>query len=83
MTFADKLKELRGAVENPASNPIARFRNLQTLDAFLANHAAEIEALVRAAKCIRHWHDSSNDGMIVSAEHVRNLWDALAALEDK
>jgi hypothetical protein len=41
----------------------------------------KIEAVIEAAKCIRHWHDREPDGMIVSAEHVRQLWSALHDLE--
>lgn len=46
---------------------------------------AEIErmqAVVEAARCIRHWHDSDNDGMVVSGEHVRALWQALHDLDE-
>ena len=48
-----------------------------------AEHRAansEIERLqkvVEAARCICHWHDSANGGMVVSGEHVRALWQAL------
>ena len=45
---------------------------------------AEIErlrAVVEAARCIRHWHDVDNDGMVVSGEHVRALWQALHDLD--
>lgn len=50
------------------------------------NHptAAELqkmEAVIEAAKCIRHWHDRDGGGMVVSAEHVRKLWAALHDLE--
>jgi hypothetical protein len=41
----------------------------------------KMEAVIEAAKCIRHWHDREPDGMIVSAEHVRKLWSALHDLE--
>jgi hypothetical protein len=41
----------------------------------------KMEAVIEAAKCIRHWHDRDPDGMIVSAEHVRKLWAALHDLE--
>jgi hypothetical protein len=41
----------------------------------------KMEAVIEAAKCIRHWHDREPDGMIVSAEHVRKLWAALHDLE--
>ena len=34
-------------------------------------------AVIDAARCIRHWHDTHDGGMIVSGEHVRKLWDAL------
>lgn len=55
-------------------------------DAELARLRAENErlmAVVEAAKCIRHWHDREPDGMVVSAEHVRLLWVALAALDQE
>lgn len=37
-----------------------------------------LEDHIRAAECIRHWHDAFSDssGMVVSAEHVRLLWSA-------
>ena len=41
-----------------------------------------MEAVVDAAKCIRHWHDAGTDGMIVSRGHVFKLWEALAALRE-
>lgn len=60
-------------------------------EATLAENARLREALedhVRAAECIRHWHDTLGDeGMVVSAEHVRLLWEATsrarAALAEK
>jgi hypothetical protein len=45
----------------------------------------EIEAMravIDAARCIRHWHDASNAGMVVSGEHVRALWQALADYDE-
>ena len=44
---------------------------------------AEAEALLAAARCIRHWHDTGrdNEGMIVSSKHVRELWTARDAFE--
>lgn len=46
------------------------------------------KALLDAARCIRHWHDTSynpetgeTEGMIVSAQSVRNLWEARSALD--
>lgn len=41
----------------------------------------KMEAVIEAAKCIRHWHDREPDGMVVSAEHVLKLWAALHDLE--
>ena len=36
-----------------------------------------LEDHVRAAECIRHWHDTLGaEGMVVSAKHVRLLWKA-------
>jgi len=51
-------------------------------------HAArdEIERLRKvadAARCIRHWHDRENGGMVVSGEHVRALWQALHDLDER
>jgi hypothetical protein len=45
----------------------------------------EIEAMravIDAARCIRHWHDSSNNGMVVSGEHVRALWQSLSDYDE-
>ena len=53
----------------------------------LLDAAEALEKLSEAAGCIRHWHDAMKDGsgMVVSAEHVRKLWDetnkARAALD--
>ena len=50
----------------------------------LAHRDAQIEQMqqvVKAARCIRHWHDSGKDGMVVSASHVRALWQALDDLD--
>ncbi len=35
--------------------------------------------VIEAARCIHHWHDwgKDNEGMVVSSEHVRKLWEAL------
>lgn len=41
------------------------------------------EAIVNAAQCIRHWHDAGEDGMVVSSEHVRKLWQTLADYEEQ
>lgn len=41
----------------------------------------KMEAVVEAAKRIRHWHDRDGGGMVVSAEHVRKLWAALHDFE--
>lgn len=39
---------------------------------------ADYRKLRNAAEHIRHWHDTNDDGMIVSGSHVRELWKALA-----
>lgn len=36
--------------------------------------------LVQASEKIRHWHDTE-DGMVVSAESVRNLWETLDTIK--
>lgn len=41
----------------------------------------DYEKLKEAASCIRHWHDSGDDGMVVSAEHVRKLWAVLEEIQ--
>lgn len=38
--------------------------------------------VVEAARCIRHWHDTGADGMVVSASHVFALWAALDKLDE-
>ena len=35
-----------------------------------------------AARCINHWRDRAPDGMVVSADAVRDLWFALSELDD-
>jgi hypothetical protein len=47
-------------------------------------------ALLEASRCIRHWHDTAYnpetgecEGMIVSANAVRSLWDARSALDEQ
>lgn len=48
-----------------------------------------LQRLIDAASCIRHWHDAMQDGsgMVVSAEHVRKLWEetdaARAAIKER
>jgi hypothetical protein len=44
----------------------------------LVEEIERLRAVVDAARKIHHWHDSGADGMVVSAEHVRLLWAALA-----
>jgi hypothetical protein len=53
---------------------------------YVPTMARVIEAgnpVIEAARCIRHWHDTGrdNEGMVVSSEHVRKLWDALEAYD--
>lgn len=46
-------------------------------NATLTAELAECSAVIEAARCIRHWHDAPNEGMVVSGSHVRELWKAL------
>lgn len=59
------------AAQSPSEQPSAAFR--------------ELIAILNAARDIRHWHDwgGNNEGMVVSAEHVRALWGAVAAYEKR
>ena len=42
----------------------------------------DMEKVVEAARCIRHWHDTGTDGMVVSRSHVFALWEALHNLDE-
>lgn len=45
-------------------------------------NTSKYEAVVEAARKIRHWHDAMNgEGMVVSSEAVRELWKALDELD--
>ena len=47
----------------------------------LRERCGNLESVRKAAENIRHWHDHEmpgGDGMVVSADAVRELWDALA-----
>lgn len=57
----------------PTCRKTARCAEMADLRAELAACSAVIEA----ARCIRHWHDAPNEGMVVSGSHVRELWKAL------
>ena len=37
----------------------------------------EAQNVIERARCIQHWHDRKNGGMVVSGSHVRDLWEAL------
>jgi hypothetical protein len=61
-----------------------------TADRVIAQHneTAGLLAVLEAARCIRHWHDTmwnaetqQTEGMVVSAEHVRLLWAAIEAYD--
>ena len=56
-------------------------RQLETELAAANERADAYKQVAEAARCIRHWHDSGTDGMIVSASHVHALWRELAKLE--
>lgn len=46
-------------------------------------NTSKYEAVIEAARKIRHWHDAMNgEGMIVSSEAVRELWRALEELDN-
>ena len=72
-----------------ATNDVAAFLTGKLTDAEAERDRlrAEVEAarreseaaapVIEAARCIKHWHDREPDGMVVSAEHVRALWDVL------
>lgn len=47
------------------------------LDGSNAKMLYDAAAVVAAARCIRHWHDSGDDGMVASADHIHQLWDTL------
>ena len=55
---------------------VLRERNTE-LQTKLAESEARVLRLEEAANCINHWHDSGPDGMVVSSDHVRNLWQVL------
>jgi hypothetical protein len=63
-----------GTAEDNAKYTAAAMNSLPAL----LDAASQLEKLTEAASCIRHWHDAMADGsgMVVSAEHVRKLWDA-------
>jgi len=62
----------------PAARPLPMHRQCAILP---IGELRKMEAVVEAAKCIRHWHDRDGGGMVVSSEHVRKLWAALHDLE--
>ena len=47
-----------------------------------ASLLADYKKLRAAAECIRHWHDRDNGGMVVSGEHVRELWKTLKETQE-
>ena len=49
----------------------------------LAEEVLALREVLAAARCIRHQHDAlSGEGMVVSAEHVRKLREALADYDE-
>jgi len=78
--------ELRSQLERLQSG----FDALCTAHADLGQQAAKLEAqieraympVLEAARKIRHWHDDEKiGGMVVSAEHVRQLWAAIESAD--
>lgn len=65
-------------VDTGGSEYIANLaRKGRELERELATLRADVKPLFEAARCIRHWHDTEPDGMVVSREKVFLLWDAL------
>lgn len=65
-----------------ASNSADPINNLRVLCARLEREGNRMKLVVDAARCIRHWHDRENGGMVVSGEHVMALWQALHDLDE-
>lgn len=89
--------ELRAEVERLTGLNTRAFKNYTEAEMRTSKIAAErdaaraalapMRAVVDAARCIRHWHNTNynpktgeTEGMVVSAQHVRELWSALAVL---
>lgn len=68
--------ELAGII----SERTARAKAAEARAASLGAQVQRAVKVIDAARCIQHWHDAmpDNSGMVVSAEHVRALWQALA-----
>lgn len=56
-----------------------------SLKAELEQVKKKLARLIEAADCIQHWHDvkvGDADGMVVSAQHVRQLWATLSEMKE-
>lgn len=82
----EKLRKLEQWIRNPEGKSFTLASDIfdeaaDEIERLLKREARLREVLedhIRAAECIRHWHDAFSDssGMVVSAEHVRLLWSA-------
>ena len=88
--FGDHSDDIRALLDrlDAAVREIERLRHdIERHIAIASEHATECErlraelaecsAVIEAARCMRHWHDAPNEGMVVSGSHVRELWKAL------
>ena len=73
MSASDEHKTTHGWHSDAQALAVAREANDLLREEILA-----LRKVLDAARCIRHWHDREPDGMVVSAEHVRALWTAIA-----
>lgn len=74
-------------IENPSKGLLDFLRGEQERKHNFSNNvnvAYAFKELYEAANCIQHWSDNHYnketgkcEGMTVSAEHVRNLWEVL------
>lgn len=76
-TLSDRLRQMVGDTNEELDTLWEAADEIERLNAEVARLREALEDHVRAAECIRHWHDTLGDeGMVVSAEHVRLLWEA-------
>ena len=56
--------------------------NFYDVAPLLITEIEQLRAVLCAARCIRHWHDSLGDeGMVVSKAKVFELWEAIEAYD--
>lgn len=76
----EELQQKYDKVWNESSLVVVRAEGYLTRAETAERERDQAREALEAARCIHHWHDwgKDNEGMVVSAEHVRKLWDALA-----